>query len=272
MIALPIVATLRALPITMLAFLLQLLFAAPLVFPSVLELQRVLSGPFDGATQAQLLDTLLASGAILRMLGVQSLLLGIVWLVLTPLLSMAWLSALSEPMGPGRALAQGARLYLRAVSVSALVLACALFVLGPWPFLAYGFSRWIDPGTDVRAHDVAVLVSLFPLLPLGLVVHSWHDLARARSLELGFLRAVTRSAGDAFRASVLVRALALSALGTALVCLAVAVTGGDGESMFSPLIAAIVVHGAVFARYYLRSLWLAHTLLCAERRRDERAR
>ena len=53
---------------------------------------------------------------------------------------------------------------------------------------------------------------------------------------------------------------------------ALAVTGGDSESMFSPLIAAIVVHGAVFARYYLRSLWLAHTLLRAERRRDERAR
>jgi hypothetical protein len=204
------------------------------------------------------------------MLGVQALLGLIVWMVLSPLLTMAWLSALSEPMGPGRALAQGFRLYVRAVSVSALVLGCALFVLGPWPLLAYGFSHWIDAGTDVRAHDVSVLLSLFPLLPLGLAMHAWHDLARARSLELGFLRSVTRSARDAFGLSVLVRALALSALGTALVSLALAVVGGDSDSILSPLFAALVVHGAVFARYYLRSLWLAHTLLCAEHRRDER--
>ena len=272
MIALPIVATLRALPITMLAFLLQLLFAAPFAFPSALELQRVLSGPWSGPTQAQLLDTLLASGPILRMLGVQSLLAMVLWLVLAPLLTMAWLSALSEPMRPARALAQGVKLYLRALSVSALLFGIALFVLGPWPLMAYGFSHWIDPATDVRAHDVAVLVSLVPLLPLGLVMHSWHDLARARSLELGFLRSVTRSAADAFRISVLVRALALSALGTGLVALSLAITGGHSDSWLSPMFAALVVHGAVFARYYLRSLWLAHTLLRAEQRRDERTR
>jgi hypothetical protein len=272
MIALPIVATLRALPITMLAFLLQLLFAAPLAFPTALELQRVLSGPFRGITEASFYDTLLASGAILRMLSVQALFAGVLWILLSPLVCMAWLSALSEPMGPLRALARGARLYLRAASVSALILVCALFMLGPWPLLAYGFSHWIDPGTDVRAHDVAVLLSLLPILPLGLVLRSWHDLARARSLELGFLRAVTRSASDAFRGSVLVRALLLAGLGTLLVSTAVYAVGGDSDSLLSPMFAALVVHGAVFAKYYLRSLWLAHTLLCAERRRDERVR
>jgi hypothetical protein len=267
MMSLPFVATLRALPVTMLAFLLQLTFAAPLALPTSLELSRVFTGSWSGPSQAALFDTLTASGPLFRVLGVQSALALAIWMVVSPLLTMAWLSALSAPMGPGRALSQGVRLYLRAVSVTLFILLCALFVLGPWPLLAYGFSHWIDASTDVRAHDVAVLVSLAPLLPLGLAVHSWHDLARARSLELGFLRSVTRSAGDAFSASVLLRALLLGLSGTLLVVGAVWCVGGDSDSAFSPIFAALLVHGAVLAKYYLRSLWLAHTLVCAERRR-----
>lgn len=260
-----LIASLRALPITLFVFALQLILAVPLTLPASVELSRLLPGTWDDVTRAAFLDALVNNQPLLRVLSLQAVLALVAFVVLGPLLHMAWLAALSEPLSPVRALARGARLYGRAVGTTLLIACAALGLSLPWLLVAWLFSAVLDVQTHARAHDVLVGLSLAPLLPSLLIVHTWHDLARARALEHGFLSSVTRSARQAFRLPVLGRSLALGLLGTLLVVMAERWAGAlDGTGIVGAAFAAVLVHGSVLGKLWLRSFWLSHTLGYAE--------
>jgi hypothetical protein len=260
-----LVASLRALPITFLLLLLELALAIPLALPVSMELSRLGTGSWDAAGQAALLDGLAAARPLTRTLGLQASLAAGVWIVLSPLLHMAWLSALSSPMSPARALGRGGALLIRALLVSFNLAFVAVLMALPWVFLAWCMSRLFSVEVHARAHDVGVALSLVPLVPTAFLLHTWHDLARARALEHGPLASVTRSARHVFRLGMLARALLLTLGGTLLVLLAelwVAQFGASG--LIAGSIAALLVYGALFAKLWLRSLWLCHALGAAE--------
>jgi hypothetical protein len=262
---LPLVASLRALPITLLVFALALSMGAPLALPVSLELSRMLSGPWNWAAQAAFFETLSASRPLITLLIRQLLLLAIAWAIASPVLHMAWLTALSRPTAPGKAVWQGVRLSMRALCVSVFVGLIGLLMASPFALCAWGLGKLFDVETHAPAHDLSILISLAPVLLVLLVIATWHDLARARALEEGFFRSVTRSARHAFRPRVLVRSLVLCGSGSVLVLLAQWWTGTFHEhGFFSWLIAGTVLHGSVFAKLFLRSLWLARALACAE--------
>jgi hypothetical protein len=260
-----LVASLRALPVTFLVLLIELALAIPLALPISSELSRISSGSWDAAAYATLLDGLSAARPLTRTLGMQAALVLAAWLLLSPLLHMAWLSALSSPMSPARALGRGGALLVRALFVTFNIAFVGVFMAAPWALLAYGMSQLFSAEAHARVHDMGVALSLVPLVPTAFLLHTWHDLARARALEQGPITSVTRSARHVFRLGVLGRALLLALGGALLVGLAelwVAEFGASG--LIAGSIAAVLVYGALFAKLWLRSLWLCHALLCAE--------
>jgi hypothetical protein len=260
-----LVASLRALPLTFLVLVLELALAIPIALPLSMELSRLGSGAWDGAAYAAFLDGLASARPLLRALGLQGALALLVWIVLSPLLHMAWLSALSSPMSPARALGRGGALLVRALFVSLNLAFMAIAMAAPWALLAWGMGKLFSVETHARAHDLGVALSLAPLLPTAFILQTWHDLARARALEQGPFASVARSARHAFRPAVLGRALLLAAGGTLLVLLAELWVGHFGASgIIAGSLAAALVYGALFAKLWLRSLWLCHALVSAE--------
>ena len=209
----PLVAALRALHVTFVILVVEAGLATLVATPLVLELERGLPGTLDALGRAQLLD-LAVRGSPFRSWPLQLLLALGLAAVLAPLLQMAWLTALSQPTGAGRALGEGGRLWLRAVLVTLLVLLGLALLSAPFALTAWALHRALDPAIDARAHDLALLAALAPIVPLAFVSHVWHDLARARALAEGALRSVTRSARQALRLGVLVQAAGWSCAGT----------------------------------------------------------
>src|SRR5688572_3667181 len=112
------VAALRALPITLVIFVLETLISVVLVLPFSAEASHMTRGPLDASARAALLDAMTASSSLWRVLSMQTLMVFGLWVLLSPWLNMAWLSALSAPTRPGRALSLGMALLRRALGVS----------------------------------------------------------------------------------------------------------------------------------------------------------
>jgi hypothetical protein len=260
-----LVACLRALPITLLVFALQLVVSVPIALPLSNELERLLAGPWDGTTQAALLDALSALRPLTRTLGLQLVLAVGAWFAASPVLHVAWLSALSTPMAPGRALRRGLVLLPRSCLLSLLWALGTALLASPFLLAAWACSALFDVESNVRSHDLSLLVTLAPLVLVALVSFTWHDFARARSLEQGFVRSVLRSFVPALRPANWLKALGFIALGTGLVLLAdLCVRGFGGSGFFGGLLAGLLVHGAILTKLFLRSLWLCHALAAAE--------
>ena len=259
------VFALRALPVTFFVFVLEAIVATVFALPWAVEAQRRVLTPLDASARAALLDTLGASDGALRVVALQAALVFGLWVAFAPWLQMAWLSAIAQPMGPGRALSRGVRLFARAVAVGVCVWSLTALLAAPFGLGAWTIVRVCDPMENARAHDLAIALCLDLIVPVLFVGHTWRDLARARALSLSTRHSVTRSARDAFRPCVLARALLLSATGFALVAGAEWVAGklGTGSTLDRVLVLALV-QLTIFARLFLRSVWLAGALACAD--------
>jgi hypothetical protein len=106
----------------------------------------------------------------------------LVW-VLSPLLQMAWLDALSRPVTVADAIAFGTSQYLRAVGVTAILcfpLAVVCIATVVPPVLAH---LALADHPNARTHDFVLLMLAFPGFFLWLAWCAWHDLARAALLR-----------------------------------------------------------------------------------------
>jgi hypothetical protein len=247
----------RALPTTFVIYVLQALVALVVGLPASLSLLEEAPTGSSALSHAQWLERFIAWGAPARLAGVTGLLVVALWLLLSPWLHMAWLSALAQPASLGTSLAHGAQRWWRACLVSVLV---AVFVaVAAMPFaLVVWLTLWmVDGVSNDRVHDLALMGSVAPALPLALAAHAWHDLARARALHEGAFRATLRSARDALRIRVGLSALIWLALGNVM---ALGAHGLCASLNRSAAWHVGILQAALLGRLIVRSRWLAHTL------------
>jgi hypothetical protein len=255
-------ATMRALPVTFVVYVIEACSALLLSMPLGLELlddgRATLSHALGRAAWLDLLPSLMPA---LRVHGTSTLLHVGLLLLLAPWLQMAWLSALAQPMGVGRALAEGARLYLRAWLVTLWVVLLAS--LGSVPFLvaASVIERLLSEG-DARVHDLLLSAACLPLLLVLWWAHVLHDLARARALTHGAWSSVRSSLGPALQPRVQLPGLLLAGLALATQAAVWALVGRRTLDPYLPALALLQL--ACLLGLFLRSLWLAHALACAE--------
>jgi hypothetical protein len=256
-------AALRASPVTFTIYVIEAAFALSVSVPLGAELTRdgrALGGRalFRAAALEQGLTLLPA----LRVQG-RSLALGaLMLLALTPLLRMAWLSALATPLGMRRALARGTSLYGRALATSLALALFTLLALAPWLLFAYVADAVVDVGTHARLHDLLLLGALASALPLLFLAHVAHDLAYCFALQHPPLRALrlgVRAALSprAFAVALLAASLGFL-LGTAPLCLPASV------SPVGALFNSALLQASCLAALGTRSLWLAYALTCTE--------
>ncbi len=262
-------AALRAAPVTFAIYVIEAIFALSVSVPLGSELTRDARAMGGRALfRAAALEHGLALLPALRIQGRSLALSALLLLAVTPLLRMAWLSALATPLGVRRALARGTSLYGRALATSlALGLAAAL-ALTPWLLFAYVADAVVDADTHARLHDLLLLAALGSALPLLFMAHVAHDLAYAFALQHGPVRAVRlglRAALSprAFGAALLASLLASLLAGAPLFLPASA--NGAGELFSSALLQA-----SCLLALGVRSLWLAHALTCTERHSTSR--
>jgi energy-converting hydrogenase Eha subunit C len=179
-----------------------------------------------------------------------------VFLVLSPLLQMAWLASLASPMSIAEALFRGARRYLDAVLVSLLMLVPLVVVafasITP-PLVAHLF---LGEHPNDRLHDVVVLALLVPGFFLWLAWCTWHDLARAALLvcarPLDAVRESFRKLGAAAFGAYLawsVLAALLAVLGHIL-----------GMELESGALAILLLQPLALARLACRAAWLSDAI------------
>lgn len=257
-------AALRASPITFLVYVIEALLALSVSAPLSAEL--TLDARALGAralSRAAALEHGLTLLPALRVQGRSLALALLMLLALTPLLRMAWLSALATPLGVRRALARGKQLYGRALATSLALALCTLLALAPWFLFSYATDAIVDESTHARLHDVLLMGSLFSALPVLFLAHVAHDLAHAFALQHGPLRAVrlgVRAAlsPHAFALGMLASVLGLL-LGAAPLCLPASMSrAGD-------LFTSALLQAGCLAALATRSVWLAHALACTER-------
>jgi hypothetical protein len=266
-----LVAALRALPVTFALYVVEAVLAITLTVPLGMELSsdaralgtRVLFRAAAIERGLQLLPALRVQG---RALALGTVLL----LLLTPLLSMTWLSALSGPLGVSRALEQGARLYLRACAVSLAVGLLLALALAPWALFAYSADTWIDLSTHARLHDLLLLGCVGTALPVLWIFHVAHDLARAFALRRGALASVRLGLAAAISLRAPLVALALFALGLLVGASPLLLT--TAASRLGEMSSIALLQGACFGALGVRSLWLAYALTCTERYATSRVR
>lgn len=253
---------LRALPMTFFIYVLQAWTAVLIALPAANELvARVPTGQ-PASAHALALERIFQLGSDLRLVALPSLLAGLTWLLVTPFLHIAWLSALARREAFGASLATGGRLYLRACIVSAWVFLGLLAALTPWAGLSYGVYHYIADLPNDRIRDVTCATLLLPLLPSLFIAHTWHDLARARALEEPALRAAMRSVRSALRPRVLLQSLLYSLVGFALLALGQIIELPFPDASHELLVAALQT--SLLARLFLRSRWLCDALACAD--------
>ena len=179
-----------------------------------------------------------------------------VFLVLSPLLQMAWLASLASPMSIAEALFRGVRRYLDAVIVSLLMLVplvAVIFASITPPLAAHLF---LDDHPNDRLHDVVVVALLVPGFFLWLVWCAWHDLARAALLvcarPLDAVREAFRKLGaHAFGAYFAwsLAAASLAVLGHLL-----------GMELESGPLAILLLQPLALARLACRAAWLSDAI------------
>jgi hypothetical protein len=240
---------LRALPVTFLVFVLEALLSVFASWPSGVELAAALQ-------QLSLDPSALRELAILgRSFGRGHALAVLSVLLLAPWLQMSWLTMLSEPQSPLRALARGARKVPRACLLTlALGLAFALCA-APFAGLGWAVMGWLGGEPDARRHDLALACALAPLLPLGFYFHVAHDLARAAALEQSSARSLWRGLRIALRP----RAW-LAALGASLVGLLLPLAAHASSWQLAALPATMLLQSVLLVRTVVRAAWLGHAL------------
>ena len=251
---------LRALPMTFAIYAIEALLGLFAVLPGALELSPVLAHSDGASLQALRLETVLdfagVARATLRTLGLAAL----AGLVVGPFLQMSWLSALAQRNSVQGAFAQGARLTPRAWLVSLLVALLTALFAAPVLCAAYGLHRWLDGTVAARTHDLALLGTLSPLLPMLCIAHVLHDVARARALHLR----AARSAFGGLRVALRPRVFARAALAWAVGMLAMALAALLGQRVVEPGVATLatlaLLQSALLARLFARSWWLACAL------------
>lgn len=266
-----VTSAIRALPTTFALYALGALLAVFGALPLSLELadaRDVGSAAWDASRSAAFLEGLLERSAAGRS-GIVSLGLSLATsLLLGPLLHMSWLAALDAPVTLGAALGRGAARAGRAALVSLVVGAAGLgacAVLGGLVYLLHGALET----ASARTHDLTLLVAAMPVLGAALLVHVWHDLARAHALTQGVRTSVQQALPLTVRPRFFLRGLALSAVGLGLVVAAESAVALLPSSAFTALGSVVVLQSALLARYVLRSLWLTCTLSAAASRARE---
>lgn len=257
-----VTAAVRALPVTFVVYMVEACLALLLTLPIGLELLDDGRASLSSALgRAAWLDLLPALAPALRMHATASVLHLVLLLLLAPWLHLSWLYALSRPSGVGPALGEGARLYLRAWLVTFWVALVATLASAPFLVSAALVERVLGDG-DARLHDLVLATVCLPLLPVLWWAHVLHDLARARSLTRGAWAAVRSSLTDAARIKVQLVALLLSAAASGAAVVAWLLVGRGTVPQNVP--AFLLLQLACLLALFLRSVWLAHTVACAE--------
>ncbi len=262
------IAVTRALPTTFAVYVTWTVVASLLGLSLGLELERTVSFPLGRPlARVDAIEGVVAMAPLLRAKAVDAGLAAALLAILSPWLSMAWLTSLSAWHGPGSAFRSGGAYYTRALLCTLLVLAGGALLLAPWAFAAYGAHLFLAPRANDRVHDLAILVALSPSLVALLVTGAWHDLAHARCLTAGPVRSALASLSDAIRPSILLRYALWLALGLAgaVAGQIFAVRAAPGHALSTFVVVAIVQAG-VLGRAVLRSAWLVDALRCVDAR------
>lgn len=254
--------TAGALPLTFVVYVAEAALAMVSALPLGLELNADARASLgDAIGRAAWLDRVPELLPMVRAQARSAALLGLLWVVLSPWLQMAWLRALAGPIGTRGALAEGARLYFRAWRVSLCVLVLLALPCLPLaaglPVALWAFS---EQGEE-RLHDVALMAAAGALGALLWTAHVLHDLARARALSMPAWRAVRGSLRACLTPRIQASALAFSLAGLALRGAhgLVAELGADLPGVGAVALLQVACFGALLAR----SAWLARALACA---------
>jgi hypothetical protein len=258
----PWLCVLRALPVTFVVYLIGAAFSAPLALPLGAELEHTLSLPFAPEwARVSAIEGLAALAPALRVQGLTLALSLALFVLLSPLLQMAWLKALSSAVGPVEALREGVRLYGRACAVSLVIVVTAVIALVPWAMLSYGLHGFLLPRTNIRVHDLAVILALAPALPTVVLCALWHDLARARCLHTGSIRASLAALRDVTSSSLILRFVIFGLISVALsLGLSLALPHLKPWQALSGIGVAALVQGVALLRAVVRSRWLTDAL------------
>jgi hypothetical protein len=259
----------HALPFTFYLYVAEALIALTCALPLGLELSADARAALaDASGRAVWLDRARELIPVLRAQGRTAALAGLLWLVLSPWLQMAWLCAIARPGSTRSALGEGARLYFRAWRVSLcvivlLALACLPLATG-LPIALWAFS---EQG-EAQLHDLALAGACGALVLLLWTAHLLHDLARARALSLPAWRAVRGSLRACLRPRIQASALAFALAGLALrsVHWLVAKLGAD----LAGIAAVALLQTACFGALLARGAWLSRALACATDTRTSR--
>jgi hypothetical protein len=248
---------LRALPLTFLIFVVEVMLAVFASFPISVELAPRLATFARDPAAALDPHSLHELGSLARAFARAHGLSGLVLLALAPWLQLSWLNALAEPQSPLAALARGARGLPRAWLLSlGLGLTFALCA-APWLGLAYGISAWLGHESNAQQVDLTVLACLLPLLPVAVYFLLVHDLARAASLESRSMRSLWRGLRAALRVRTWGPGVAALAVGLVLPAAAHA-----SSWQLEPLPATLLLQSVLLVRLVVRAAWLAHALAC----------
>lgn len=260
-----VAAAVRALPLTFVVYTVEACLALLIALPLGVELlddgRATLAHALGRAVWLDRLGSLLPT---LRLQSTASLLHMALLVLIAPWLHMAWLYALAQPAGVGRALAEGAQRYVRAWLITLWVL--LLTALASAPFLAAAsVAEALLRDGDARLHDLVLSAVCLPLLLVLWVAHVLHDLARARALGEGAWSAVRSSIGMALRPRTQLPALLFALLALAVHgAIWLLVTRGTLDQRVPSL---ALLQLACLLGLFLRSGWLAWTLACAEQGR-----
>ena len=242
----------QAAPMTFVIYVATVLFGAVPVLPIVVAVGPAPERPGGGA-MLELLEEAAPTFAASIIAGFA---VAAVFLVLSPLLQMAWLSALASPMSIADALFRGVRRYLDAVVVSLLMLVplvvVAIASVTP-PLVAH---LVLSDHPNDRLHDVVIVALLVPGFFLWLVWCAWHDLARAALL-------VCVRPLDAIRESF--RTLGAQAFGSyfawSLAAASLAVLGHLlGMKVESGALAIVLLQPLALGRLACRAAWLSDAI------------
>jgi len=262
-------AALRTLPMTFAIYVIEAVLALGCSAPLALELGAdTRTSLISASGRAAWLDRALELAPALRVTGRSSVLALLVLLVLSPWLQMAWLHALSRPLGLRRALEQGSHSYLRALSTSLLLGCVTMLLLVPWAGAAWLCHVLVSAPARARVHDLLLCVLLAPCLLVLAYAHVAHDLARARALSSGAFAAVRVGLRSALSGRVWLVGLPLFAAALGLRAAQLYTFVHDAALGVWGNVA--LLQGACMAALFVRSLWLAVCLGCTEPRAGSR--
>jgi hypothetical protein len=255
-------ASAGALPFTFVLYVVEAAAALVFALPLGLELRGdVRASLTDAIGRAIWLDRVAELVPVVRAQVLSAGLGGLLWLVLSPWLQMAWLSALARPCSVRAALRDGARLYLRAWGVSLWVL--ALLALAGLPGgAALWFALWAFSGhAEAHLYDIALAAACVALVPLLWTAHVLHDLARARALSASAWTAVRSSLRNCLRLRIQASALAFLLASCALRAThALVHVLGPG---LAGIAAVALLQAACLGALLARGAWLSRALACA---------